>query len=90
MAVAERVRVMRLLQAGWLKPILFLVFLVVAWDLAIRVFNIPPYQVPKPDRCHHDAVAGVAEAARRGVAHHAGDGRRASCSRPRSAFRSRC
>jgi len=39
---------MRLLQAGWLKPILFLVFLVVAWDLAIRVFNIPPYQVPKP------------------------------------------
>jgi NitT/TauT family transport system permease protein len=39
---------MRLLQAGWLKPLLFLVFLVVAWDLAIRVFNIPPYQVPKP------------------------------------------
>jgi NitT/TauT family transport system permease protein len=39
---------MRLLQAGWLKPLLFLLFLVVAWDLAIRVFNIPPYQVPKP------------------------------------------
>ena len=39
---------MRLLQAGWLKPLLFLVFLVVAWDAAIRVFNIPPYQVPKP------------------------------------------
>jgi len=39
---------MRLLQAGWLKPLLFLVFLAVAWDLAIRIFNIPPYQVPAP------------------------------------------
>ena len=39
---------LRLLQAGWLKPIIFLVFLVVLWDVAIRLFNIPPYQVPKP------------------------------------------
>ncbi len=38
----------RLLQAAWLKPILFLVMLVVVWDLSIRVFKIPPYQVPKP------------------------------------------
>jgi len=38
----------RLLQAGWLKPLFFLVFLVVLWDAAIRVFHIPPYQVPAP------------------------------------------
>lgn len=40
--------VMRLLQAAWLRPILFLVLLIVGWDLAIRVFQIPPYQVPAP------------------------------------------
>jgi NitT/TauT family transport system permease protein len=39
---------LRVLNAGWLKPVFFLVFLVVLWDLTIRVFNIPPYQVPKP------------------------------------------
>ena len=38
----------RLLQAGWLKPLIFLVFLTVAWDLVIRLFHIPPYQIPKP------------------------------------------
>jgi len=27
---------------------LFLVFLVVLWDVTIRVFNIPPYQIPSP------------------------------------------
>src|SRR3954451_23286106 len=37
-----------ILNAGWLKPVFFLVFLVVLWDLTIRVFNIPPYQIPKP------------------------------------------
>src|ERR1043166_8838784 len=46
--MAERAFVLRLLQAGWLKPLLFLVFLVVIWDLAIRLFNIPPYQIPAP------------------------------------------
>jgi NitT/TauT family transport system permease protein len=39
---------LRLLNAGWLRPVFFLVFLVVLWDLTIRVFNIPPYQIPKP------------------------------------------
>jgi NitT/TauT family transport system permease protein len=39
---------LRLLQADWLKPIFFLVLLVVAWDLTIRVFQIPPYQIPAP------------------------------------------
>jgi NitT/TauT family transport system permease protein len=38
----------RAIQAQWLRPLIFLVVLVVAWDLAIRLFRIPPYQVPKP------------------------------------------
>jgi NitT/TauT family transport system permease protein len=38
----------RVLQAAWLRPLLFLVLLIVGWDLAIRVFHIPPYQVPAP------------------------------------------
>jgi NitT/TauT family transport system permease protein len=33
----------------WLRPLVFLVLLVVVWDLAIRVFRIPPYQVPAPE-----------------------------------------
>ena len=38
----------RLLQAAWLKPLIFLALLVALWDVAIRVFHIPPYQVPAP------------------------------------------
>jgi NitT/TauT family transport system permease protein len=36
------------LNASWLKPFIFLTLLIVLWDLAIRVFKIPPYQVPAP------------------------------------------
>jgi NitT/TauT family transport system permease protein len=39
---------LRVLNAGWLRPVFFLVFLVVLWDVTIRIFNIPPYQIPKP------------------------------------------
>lgn len=39
----------RTLQAAWLKPLIFLVFLVVLWDVVIRLFRIPPYQIPKPE-----------------------------------------
>jgi len=46
----------RLLQAAWIRPVLFLVLLVVLWDLAIRVFHIPPYQVPAPK----DVIATLA------------------------------
>jgi NitT/TauT family transport system permease protein len=34
--------------AAWLRPFLFLALLVVVWDLAIRIFRIPPYQIPAP------------------------------------------
>src|SRR3569832_1959661 len=47
MAQAKR-GLVGLLQASWLRPLIFLVFLTVAWDLVIRLFHIPPYQIPKP------------------------------------------
>jgi NitT/TauT family transport system permease protein len=31
-----------------IKPIVFLVLLIAGWDLSIRLFHIPPYQVPAP------------------------------------------
>ena len=40
--------VMRALHGRGLKPLLFLVLLIVLWDVAIRVFRIPPYQIPAP------------------------------------------
>jgi NitT/TauT family transport system permease protein len=38
----------RTLNAAWARPVVFLIFIVVGWDLAIRLFRIPPYQVPAP------------------------------------------
>ena len=40
--------VSKMLNAAWVRPFLFLVFIVVAWDLAIRLFGIPAYQIPSP------------------------------------------
>src|SRR5262249_28587350 len=40
--------VQRLLQAAWLRPLIFLLLLIGVWDGAIRVFHIPPYQIPAP------------------------------------------
>ena len=40
--------VSKMLNAAWVRPFLFLVFIVVAWDLAIRLFKIPAYQIPAP------------------------------------------
>src|SRR3954462_11950824 len=37
-----------MLNAAWVRPFLFLIFIVVAWDLAIRLFHIPAYQMPSP------------------------------------------
>jgi NitT/TauT family transport system permease protein len=36
------------MKLSWIKPIVFLVLLLVGWDLAIRLFHIPPYQIPSP------------------------------------------
>lgn len=38
----------RALNSGWFRPVLFLVLLVVLWDVAIRALHIAPYLVPKP------------------------------------------
>ncbi|MBV9633150.1 MAG: ABC transporter permease [Methylobacteriaceae bacterium] len=32
----------------WIRPFVLLAILVVLWDAAIRVFHIPPYQIPAP------------------------------------------
>jgi NitT/TauT family transport system permease protein len=38
----------RLVNAAWVRPFLFLIFIVIAWDLTIRLFKIPAYQIPAP------------------------------------------
>ncbi|CCE09292.1 ABC transporter permease protein [Bradyrhizobium sp. STM 3843] len=38
----------RALNAAWIRPVLFLVFIVAIWDLSIRLFKIPAYQIPAP------------------------------------------
>src|SRR6476469_10661251 len=38
----------RATQSAWVRPVLFLVLLIVLWDVAIRIVRIPPYQIPKP------------------------------------------
>jgi NitT/TauT family transport system permease protein len=40
--------VSKALNAPWIRPFLFLIFIVVVWDLTIRLFRIPPYQIPAP------------------------------------------
>ena len=41
-------RMLGLLQAAWIRPLLLLIVLIGSWDLAIRIFHIPPYQIPAP------------------------------------------
>lgn len=38
----------RLLNAPWLRPFIFMIGIIVLWDVVIRVFQIPPYQIPAP------------------------------------------
>jgi len=39
----------RVLLSAWMRPILLIVILLVLWDVAIRVFRIPPYLIPAPE-----------------------------------------
>jgi NitT/TauT family transport system permease protein len=41
-------RLQKIIQAPWLRPLIFLALLIALWDIAIRIFHIPPYQVPAP------------------------------------------
>ena len=45
---SARSTVLGLLQAGWVRPVILLLVIVGLWDLSIRVFHLPPYQVPAP------------------------------------------
>ena len=48
MAEPKGASVTKALNAAWVRPFLFLIFIVVAWDLTIRLFQIPAYQIPAP------------------------------------------
>lgn len=39
-----------LVLSPWLRPVLLLLILAVLWDLVIRIFKIPPYLVPAPEK----------------------------------------
>src|SRR6516165_10254599 len=45
--------VSKALNAAWIRPFLFLIFIVIVWDLTIRLFRIPPYQIPAPVMADH-------------------------------------
>jgi NitT/TauT family transport system permease protein len=40
--------VSKALNAAWIRPLLFLIFIIIVWDLTIRLFRIPAYQIPAP------------------------------------------
>ena len=40
----------RILLSAWVRPVLLVIVLLVLWDLAIRVFRIPPYLIPRRGR----------------------------------------
>ncbi len=82
--------VSKLLNATWIRPFLFLIFIVVAWDLTIRIFHIPQYQIPAPA----DVVAVLwndwPELLAASVADHLCHGDGAFCCRHCSGFPWRC
>ncbi|MFC7396007.1 ABC transporter permease [Chelatococcus sp. GCM10030263] len=38
----------RVVDSPWVRPVGLLILLIVLWDVAIRIFQIPPYLVPAP------------------------------------------
>lgn len=50
MAAARRGRdaVARIIGSTWLRPVILLLILLVLWDVAVRLFRIPPYLIPAP------------------------------------------
>ena len=49
MAQTSAPMIQRVLNSAWVRPVLFLVVMVAVWDVTIRVFKIPPYQIPAPE-----------------------------------------
>jgi NitT/TauT family transport system permease protein len=40
----------QVLTAPWLRPFLLIVLVLVLWDIVIRIFKIPPYLIPTPQK----------------------------------------
>src|SRR5438067_1134415 len=48
MAPRGRRSVFRALHSEYIRPLFLIVIIILLWDVAIRVFRIPPYQIPTP------------------------------------------
>src|SRR4051812_4053071 len=47
----------RLLYSDFTRPVLMIVIILVLWDLLIRIFKIPPYLIPAPDKVVGQLIA---------------------------------
>ena len=48
MGPGQRRAALRALHSDYVRPVLLLLLIIVLWDVSIRVFRIPPYQIPAP------------------------------------------
>jgi len=48
MGSGQRRAALRALHSDYVRPVLLLLLIIVLWDVSIRVFRIPPYQIPAP------------------------------------------
>lgn len=54
---ARRAWWQRALLSGWSRPVLLILLIIVLWELAIRIFKIPPYLIPAPEAVVKQLVA---------------------------------
>ena len=47
----------RALLSAWARPVLLVILIIVLWELAIRIFRIPPYLIPAPQAVVGQLVA---------------------------------
>lgn len=47
----------RFLLSPALRPFILILILLALWDLAIRLFKIPPYLIPQPEKVVHQLIA---------------------------------
>src|SRR3954465_11018269 len=47
----------RIFSSDFQRPVLMIVIILVVWDLLIRIFRIPPYLIPAPDKVVGQLVA---------------------------------
>src|SRR3954451_224514 len=47
----------KILYSAWLRPLVLVALLLVLWDVAIRLFSIPPYLIPAPAKVVGQLVA---------------------------------